>query len=86
MPIQVLNDILNNDYESPMLQTPFLIQVIIPKYGASQIDDMMTTLKENSKWISTNKRNSAEKTMAKRLSEELAIIVDFSKPKERSKF
>jgi ribosomal protein S7 len=86
MPIQVLNDILNNDYEAPMLQTPFLVQVIIPKHGASQIDDMMTTFKENSKWISTNKRNSAEKTMAKRLSEELAIIMDFSKPKERSKF
>jgi hypothetical protein len=33
-----------------------------------------------------HKRNSAEKTMATRLSEELAIIMDFSKPKERSKF
>ncbi len=86
MPIQVLNDILNNDYEAPMLQTPFLVQVLIPKHGASQIDNMMTMLKENSTWISTNKRNSAEKTMAKRLSEELAIIMDFSKPKERSNF
>jgi hypothetical protein len=47
---------------------------------------MMITLKESSIWIPTNKRNSAEKTMAKRLSEELAIIMDFSKPKERSKF
>ncbi len=83
MPIQVLNDNLNNDYEAPMLQTPFLVQVLIPKHGASQIKDMMTTL---SKWISTNNRNSAEKMMAKRLSEELAIIMDFSKPKERSKF
>jgi hypothetical protein len=69
-----------------MLQTSFLVQVLIPKHGASQINDMMPTLKENSKWISTNKRNSAEKTMAKRLSEELAIIMDFSKLKERSKF
>jgi hypothetical protein len=47
---------------------------------------MMTMLKENSKWISTNTRNSAEKTMAKRLSEELAIIMEFSTPKERSTF
>ncbi len=69
-----------------MLQTPFLVLVLIPKHGASQIDNMMTMFKENSKWISTNKRNSAEKTMAKRLSEELAIIMDFSKPKARSKF
>ncbi len=44
-----------------MLQTPFLVQVLIPKHGASQIDKMMTTLKESSKWISTNKRNSAER-------------------------
>ncbi len=86
MPIQVLNDILNNDYKASMLQTPFLVQVLIPKHGASQIDDMMTMLKENSKWISTNKRNSAEKTMVKGLSEVLAMIMDFSKPKERSKF
>ncbi len=86
MPIQVLNDILNNDYETPMLQTPFLVQVLILKHGAFQINNMMTTLKENSKWMSTNKRNSAEKTMAKRLSEELAIIMDFSKPKEKTKF
>ncbi len=86
MPIQVLNDILNNDYEAPMLQTPFLVQVLIPKHGASQINNMMTMLKESSKWISTNKINSAEKTMAKRLSEELAVIMDFSKPKERSTF
>ncbi len=83
MPIQVLNDILNNDYEAPMLQTPFLVQVLIHKHRASQINNMMTMLKENSKWISINKRNSAEKTVAKRLSEELAIIMDFSKPKER---
>ncbi len=49
MPVQVLNDILNNDYEAPMLQTPFSVQVLILKHGASQINDMMTTLKENSK-------------------------------------
>jgi hypothetical protein len=85
-PIQALNDILNNCYEAPKLKTPFLVQVLIPKYGASQINDMMTTLKENSKWISTNKRNSAEKTITKRLSEELAIIMEFSTPKERSTF
>jgi hypothetical protein len=85
-PIQVLNDILNNCYEAPMLQTPFLVQVLFPKHGASQINNMMTILKDNSKWISTNKRNSAEKTMAMRLSEELAIIMEFSTPKERSTF
>jgi hypothetical protein len=86
MPIHVLNDIINNDYEAPMLQTPFLVQVLIPKHRASQINNMMTTPKESSKWISTNKRNSAEKMMAKRLSEKLAIIMDFSKQKERSIF
>ncbi len=49
MPIQLLNDILNNDYEAPMLQTPFLVQVLILKHRASQIDDMMTTLSQNQK-------------------------------------
>jgi hypothetical protein len=69
-----------------MLQTPFLVQVLIPKHEASQINNMMTMLKENSKWISTNKRNSAEKTMAKRLLEELAIIMELSTPKDKSTF
>jgi hypothetical protein len=65
MPIQVLNDILNNDYEAPMLQTPFLVQVLITKHRASQINDMMTMLKENSKWISTNKETQLRKRWQK---------------------
>jgi hypothetical protein len=85
MPIQVLNDILNKDYEAPMLQTPFLVQVLILKHGSSQINSMMTTLKENSKWISTNKRNSAEKTMAKRLSEETGNKYGLLKTKRKIK-
>jgi hypothetical protein len=85
-PIQVLNEILNNRYNAPMLMKPFLVQVLIPKHKASQIDKMMTTLKETSKWISTNKRNSAEKPMSKRLSEELATIMEFSTPKDRLTF
>jgi hypothetical protein len=85
-PIQVLNEILNNCYDAPVLVKPSLVQVLIPKHKASQIDKMMTTLKETSKWISTNIRNSAEKPMSKRLSDELATIMKFSIPKERLPF
>jgi hypothetical protein len=62
---------------------PFSVQVLVPKHKASHIDKMMTTLKETSKWISTNKRNSAEKPMSKRLSEELATILEFSTPQNK---
>jgi hypothetical protein len=75
-----------NCYDAPMLMKPFSIQVLILKHKASQIDKMMTTSKETSKWISTNKRNSTEKPMSKRLLAELATIMEFSTPKERLKF
>ena len=37
-------------------------------------------------WISTNKKLSADKSISKRLAEELTKIMDFSKPTDRNKF
>jgi hypothetical protein len=84
--IQVLNEIFNNRFEATMLMTPFTVQVLIPKHNTSQIDNMITTLKETSKWISTNKRTSAEKPISKRLAEELTTIMTFSTPHQREYF
>jgi hypothetical protein len=54
-PMDVLNAILNNRFEAPMLMTAFLVQVLVPKHKNFQIDTLMTTLKQSSMWISTNK-------------------------------
>jgi hypothetical protein len=55
-PIQVLNAILNGDFDAPMLLNPFLVQVLLPAHKTLQIDALMNTLKESSMWISTNKK------------------------------
>jgi hypothetical protein len=54
-PIQVLNAILNGDFNAPMLMNPFLVQVLLPAHKKLKIDALMNTLKESSMWISTNK-------------------------------
>jgi hypothetical protein len=46
----------------------------------------MTTLKQSSMWISTNKKLSAEKPISKRLTDELTIIMEFSAPCQRNKY
>ena len=51
-PMEVLNAILNNWFEAPMLMKCFLVQVLLPKHKHFQTETLMTTLKENSKWIS----------------------------------
>ncbi len=56
-PIQVLNAILNGDFDDPMLMNPFLVQVLLPAHKKLQIDTLMNILKESSMWISTNKKN-----------------------------
>jgi hypothetical protein len=54
-PIQILNAILNGNFNAPMLMNPFLVQVLLPAHKKLQIDALMNTLKESSMWISTNK-------------------------------
>jgi hypothetical protein len=54
-PIQVLNAILNGNFDAPMLMNPFLVQVLLPAHKKLQIDALMNTLKESRMWISTNK-------------------------------
>jgi hypothetical protein len=54
-PMDVLNAILNNQFDAPMLMTAFLVWLFVPKYKNFQIDTLMTMLKQSSMWISTNK-------------------------------
>jgi hypothetical protein len=39
-----------------MLMTAFLVQVLVPKHKNFHIDTLMTTLKQSSMWISTDKK------------------------------
>ncbi len=55
-PMYVLNAILNNQFNTSMLMTAFLVQVLVPKHKNFQIDTLMTMLKQSSMWISTNKK------------------------------
>ncbi len=47
-PMDVLNAILNNRLNVPMLMTAFLVQVLVPKHKKIQIDTLMTRLKQSS--------------------------------------
>ncbi len=85
-PIQVLNSILNGNFDAPMLTNPFPIQVLLPSHKKLNIDTLMNTLKESSMLISTNNFFSAEKPISKWLAEELTKIVEFSTPLQRSKY
>jgi hypothetical protein len=76
-PIQVLNAILNGNFNAPMLMNPFLVQVFLPAHKKLQIDTMINTLKESSMWVSTNEKLSAEKPISKQLSDELTTIMEF---------
>ncbi len=51
-----MDAILNNQFDAPMLMTAFLVHVLVPKHKYFQIDTLMTTLKQSSMWISTNKK------------------------------
>ncbi len=85
-PIQVLNAILNGNFNAPMLRNPFLVQVLLPAQKKLQIDALMNTLKESSTWISTNKKLSVEKPISKQLADELTMIMEFSTPLQRNKY
>jgi hypothetical protein len=85
-PIQVLNAILNGDFNAPMAMNTFLVQVLLPTHKKLQIDALMNTLKESSTWISTNKKLSAEKPISKRLADELTTIMESSTPLQRNKY
>ncbi len=85
-PIQVLNAILNGNFDAPMLMNPFLVQVLLPAHTKIQIDALMNRFKESSMWISTNKELSAEKPISKQLSDELTMIMEFSTPLQRNKY
>ncbi len=70
-PIQVLNSILNKEFDAPILMNPFPVhQVLLPSNKKLKIDALMTTLKETSMWISTNKklqRNQSQNSLQKNL-------------------
>jgi hypothetical protein len=85
-PMDVLNAILNNRLNVPMLMTAFLVQVLVPKHKKIQIDTLMTRLKQSSMWKSTNKKLSAEKPISKQLADELTTIMGFSTPHQRNKY
>jgi hypothetical protein len=42
-PIQVLNSILNGEFDAPMLMNPFPVQVLLPSNKKLKIDALMTT-------------------------------------------
>ncbi len=77
-PIEVLNEILNESFDAPMLMNLFSVQLLPPAHKKLQIDALMDTLKESSMWISTNKKLSAEKPISKRLADERTMIMEFS--------
>ncbi len=85
-PIQVLNAILNGNFDAPMLMNPFLVRVLLPAHKKLQTDALMNTLKESSMWISTNKRLSNEKPTSKQLADELTTIMEFSTPLQINKY
>ncbi len=85
-PIQVLNAILNGNFDAPMLVNSFLVQVLLPAHKKLQIDTLMNTLKDSSMWTSTNKTLSAEKPISKQLADELTMIMEFSTPLQRNKY
>ena len=53
-PIQVLNSILNGNFDAPMLTNPFPIQVLLPSHKKLNIDPLMNTLKEE-QYVDFNK-------------------------------
>jgi hypothetical protein len=84
-PMDVLNALLTNLFDGPMLMTACLVQALLPKHKNFQIDTLMTTLKQSSMWISTNKKFSAEKSRSKQLTDELTPIMEFSTSHQRNK-
>ncbi len=85
-PIQLLNAILNSNFNAPMLMNLFLVQVLLPAHKILLIDALMNTFKESSMWISTNEKLSAEKPISKRLADELTTITEFSTFLQRNKY
>jgi hypothetical protein len=84
--MDILNAILNNQFNAPMLMTAFLVQVSVPKHKNFQINTLITTLKQSSMWISTNKKLSAEKPISKQLTDEFTTIIECSTPHQRNKY
>lgn len=85
-PIEVLNEIINNNFSAKMLPKSFPVQVIYTSNHSCQIQSLFKTLIESSTWISTNKRSSAEKQISTRLSEALQQVMTLSTENERNNF
>lgn len=85
-PEDVLDQIFNDNFPAKMLTQTFPVQVLFPSNITCEIQPLFNTLVENSKWISTNKRNSAEKQISTRLSEALQKIMTHSNEKDRDNF
>ncbi len=84
--MDVLNAILNKQFDTPMLMTAFSAQLLVPKHKNFPINTLMTMLKQSSMWISTNKKLSAEKPISKRLADILTMIMEFSTPHQGNKY
>jgi hypothetical protein len=73
-----LEDILEDNYPADMLTKCFQVQAFYPTQVSTDINHLMITLKMHSKWISNNKKLSAEKAMSKLLSIALEDILKYS--------
>jgi len=85
-PADVLNQIFNNEFPAKMLTQTFPVQVLYPSNDTCEIQPLFKTLVENSNWISTNKRSSAEKQISTRLSEALQKNMTLSDKDDRDIF
>jgi len=85
-PADILNQIFNNEFPAKMLTQTFPVQVLYPSNDTCEIELLFKTLIENSTWISTNKRSSAEKQISTRLSEALQKIMTQSNKEDRDHF
>jgi hypothetical protein len=83
-PIIILNSIIKQQYDAPMLKNLMQVQVLYPKNKQVNIVSSMKNLKQMSQWISTNKKLSAEPTISKRLSEGLSEILTLSRASDRN--
>ena len=70
-PIQILNSIIKEEFDAPMITNHIQVQILHPKNHQFDIDPSMKILKQMSMWISTNKKLSAEPTISKQLAEDV---------------
>jgi hypothetical protein len=85
MPVNHLEDILNDKYAAEMLAKCFQVQAFYPTQVSTEVDHLMNTLwmHSDSEWISNNKKLSTEKTISKLLSITMKDILKYSHKVQR---